>query len=317
MDTLRKTKGKFARSVLLVAMALLCAFSVSGEARAYNYYDGTNTNFSTYGSAATNDSTLDSGAAEISTDYKVAVLVIRGTNRTGKTTIDESYVKNYGASKTTPYQWKYRNANKIMSNYDHSKSVCNTIPTGWAKNDNVHLGSNGVAYYTCGTCGNPLAYIVDMVEYGYYDKDGKVNLTGFTGYLHCPKCADPKKTGDMYVVSGETQVGKVVGSYIENQPASAYWQGVYVYNDIKNKLGKYVITTDPGYIGNENNVKNWIEWYKYLSDTVFKSGSYSTYSGSDVTGTFQIRAILVSVMILQSKSWSIMKLPQKIKVGMI
>lgn len=278
MGIFEKTKGKLAKAVLVLSAVVCCALSFGSVAKAYQYYDGGDSNFSTYG--ANDNGVPSTGAKQETKDYQVRVIVRRSaTLRTGVTVIDTNYVENYGSSKTG---WMYQDANGMAVNYDANSNICNSIPLAWSTGDyKFHLGSDGVLYYTCSTDGYPSAYIVDFTQYGYYDKDGKVHYTGYSGYLYCPKCTDVSKTGQRYITAGKTTIGQVVGSYDYTVPANSHWQGVYAYSNLKNSLGQYVITTDPGYLGEECD----LTYAQYLEKIA--GYNYTNNTDGSTQGTFQ------------------------------
>ena len=274
MGIFEKMKGKIAKAMLVLSAIVCCALSFGSVAKADHYYDGGDLNFSTYGAESSNG--VPSKGAETKTkEYIVDVIVKRGTSPT----INSNYVANYGSSKTG---WKYIDARGELVDYDANNSICNSLPLAWTTSGaKLHLGSNGVVYYTCSTDGYPSAYIVDFTQYGYYDKDGKVQYTGYSGYLYCPKCSDISKTGERYTTAGKATPGESVGSYTYTEPANSHWQGVYTYPELKNSLGNYMITTDPGYLGEDGE----ITYAQYLEKIA--RYSYANNTDGSTQGTFQ------------------------------
>ena len=278
MDIVRKMKGKLAKTALVLSAVVCCVLSFGSVANAYQYYDGGDSNFSTPG--ANSNGVPSKGATQQTGYYRVDVIVRRSASlRTGKTVIDTNYVVNYGSNKAG---WVYQDEKGMGVNYDANSSICNSIPLAWSTGDEkLHLDSNGVVCYTCSTDGYPSAYIVDFTQYGYYDKDGKVHYTGYSGYLYCPKCSDISKTGNRYITRGNTTIGQVVGNYTYTVPANGHWQGVYTYPELKNSLGNYMITTDPGYLGEDGNIT-----YEQYLEKIAKY-NYANNTDGSTQGTFQ------------------------------
>lgn len=254
-------KGLKNKAIISIAMfGLILGIGMpSIVSRAYDYYDGDMENHPTYGATKT-DERPGSGATYTTGNYIIQEIAIRGTNRTNRTEIIDGvskqvtdipteYVENESYANTN--NWKYFSGFKgsMLTGWNTNNDSCKTWPSDWSGGPlGVRLGSDGIVYYTCTGDGNTNARFVDFKEYGYYDQNNILHLTGYSGYLYCPTCCEAGKVGNNYAYAGRTSGSG--GTYRVLTKSSGQYQGMYVYPaSLTNNDGGRVIATDPSFEG--------------------------------------------------------------------
>lgn len=293
-------KNKFVKNAMKKSMIAIFSFAFCFlctmnyvQAAGNSYYNGEATSHTTYGQSNNNETPGD--VMETTKSYKISMVLQRGNKALSGDY--STYVTGYPSMiKAKNTGWKYGTIDYDWLGYDTngSDSIWGNLPGDWQKNSswntnngglNLHLSNNGVVYYTHSACGNASAYIVNFMEFGYYDLDGVLHLKGWSGYPYCSNCMNAGSLELKRV--GKTTIGEDSGdSYTQRPSTSGYYQGVYVYpENLKSVYGKHVITTDPAYQGRGYR-ESYESFLSYLGGLTYESGSLPNTTGVHRTGSF-------------------------------